>query len=48
MAFIDLMKEKGWKIAKNTWFFERYDSSRFTIPDENGEIILDYGVYLAN
>lgn len=45
---IDLMKEKGWKIAKNTWFFERYDSSRFTIPDENGEIILDYGVYLAN
>lgn len=29
------------------WFFERYNCPRFTTPDENGKVILDYGVYLA-
>lgn len=29
------------------WFFERYHCPRFTTPDENGKIILDYGMYLA-
>ena len=29
------------------WFFERYNHPRFTTPDENGNIILDYGMYLA-
>lgn len=28
-------------------FFERYNSPRFTVPDEKGNVILDYGIYLA-
>lgn len=28
-------------------FFERYNCPRFTEPDENGNVILDYGIYLA-
>lgn len=28
-------------------FFERYNCPRFTTPDENGDVILDYGIYLA-
>lgn len=34
-------KEKWW------WFFERYNCPRFTTPDENGKVILDYGIYLS-
>ncbi len=29
-------------------FFERYNCPRFTEKDENGDVILDYGIYLAN
>lgn len=29
------------------WFFERYNCPRFTTPDENGKIILDYGMYIV-
>ena len=29
------------------FFFERYNSPRFTDRDEQGNIILDYGIYLA-
>lgn len=28
-------------------FFERYNCPRFTTPDDNGDVILDYGIYLA-
>lgn len=28
-------------------FFERYNCPRFTAPDEDGNVILDYGIYLA-
>lgn len=28
-------------------FFERYSCPRFTTPDEQGRVILDYGAYLA-
>lgn len=27
-------------------FFERYNCPRFTEPDENGNVILDYGMYI--
>jgi predicted transcriptional regulator YdeE len=29
------------------YFFERYNCPRFTSPDEAGNVILDYGIYLA-
>lgn len=28
------------------WFFERYNCPRFTEKDENGEVILDYAIYI--
>lgn len=31
---------------KQFWFFERYNCPRFTTPDENGKIILDYCFYI--
>lgn len=30
------------------WFFERYNCPRFTNPDENGNVILDYGMYIRD
>ena len=29
------------------WSFERYDSERFNIPDSDGKVILDYGIYIV-
>lgn len=40
------IKEAGWSIADNPWFFELYNCPRFTTPDEEGNVILDYGMYL--
>jgi len=33
--------------TSRAFFFERYNCLRFTSPDKNGNIILDYGIYLA-
>jgi hypothetical protein len=30
------------------WFFERYNCPRFTSKDAQGNVILDYGIYLGN
>lgn len=38
--------EKGFQFSNSGWFFERYDSQRFTEPDEDGNVILDIGTYL--
>jgi hypothetical protein len=38
--------EAGWQFSEDTWFFERYNCPRFTTPDENGNVILDYCIYL--
>lgn len=40
--------EGGWQLAENACFFERYNCPRFTTPDENGKVILDYCAYLKN
>lgn len=29
------------------WSFQRYDNTRFFIPDSDGKVIMDYGVYLV-
>lgn len=42
------IKEEGWQFAEDTWFIERYNCPRFTTPDENGKVILDYCVYLKD
>ena len=38
--------EQGWKINEQGWFFERYNCPRFTVPDEDGNVILDICAYL--
>jgi len=34
-------KDKVWR-----WHFERYNSPRYTEKDDDGEVVLDYGVYI--
>jgi predicted transcriptional regulator YdeE len=45
------LKENGMnnegKESKWSWFIERYNEERFMKKDENGNVILDYGVYLG-
>lgn len=36
------LKENGYKCDKMKWCMELYNCPRFTTPDENGDIILDY------
>lgn len=42
------IKESGWKLDEEPWFIERYNCPRFTTPDENGKVILDYCVYIKD
>jgi hypothetical protein len=46
-ACVKRLKEFNWTPA-DTWFFERYNCPRFTHPDENGNVILDYSIYLKD
>lgn len=51
-ACLKRLAEEGmgnYKTADQNWqyFFERYNCPRFTQADANGNIILDYGAYLA-
>ncbi|MBQ8200752.1 MAG: GyrI-like domain-containing protein [Clostridia bacterium] len=38
------LTKHGWKRVEDDWCFERYNCPRFTTPDANGEVILDYGI----
>lgn len=37
---------RGWVPAKDAWYMERYNCPRFTQPDEAGNVILDFCVWL--
>lgn len=37
----------GWTLAPGGWFLERYNCPRYTTPDENGNVILDYCAQLT-
>lgn len=41
---LQLLGEHGWTPKEDGWCFERYQCPRFTTPDENGNVILDYGI----
>jgi len=45
-ACISKFNEKGWTVEEGTYFFERYQCPRFTTPDKDGKVILDYCVYI--
>ncbi|WIV11520.1 GyrI-like domain-containing protein [Proteiniborus sp. MB09-C3] len=42
------INDEGWQVANNAWVFELYNCPRFTTPDENGKVILDYCIYLRD
>lgn len=46
-ACVKKLKEFNWMPAY-TWFFERYNCPRFTHPDIDGNVILDYCIYLKD
>ncbi len=39
---LEKLTQNGWQRAEDDWCIERYNCPRFTTPDENGEVILDY------
>ncbi len=38
------LAQMGFTRKEDDWCFERYQCPRFTTPDENGNVILDYGI----
>ncbi len=45
---LDELKALGLKRKEDDWCFERYNCPRFTTPDENGNVILDYAISIEN
>lgn len=45
---LDALSAKGFKRKEDDWCFERYNCPRFTAPDENGCVILDYALAIEN
>ncbi|MBE5777953.1 MAG: GyrI-like domain-containing protein [Clostridiales bacterium] len=41
---LNALKAAGMTRREDDWCFERYQCPRFTTPDENGNVILDYGI----
>lgn len=41
---LEELKARDLKRKEDDWCFERYNCPRFTTPDENGNVILDYGI----
>lgn len=41
---LEELKAQGLKRKKDDWCFERYNCPRFTTPDEQGNVILDYAI----
>ena len=39
-----LLKEQGLQRKEDDWCFKRCSCPRFTTPDEQGKVILDYGI----
>ena len=41
---LEELKRSGWVRREDDWCFERYNCPRFTTPDDQGRVILDYGI----
>ena len=41
---LDALKAQGLTRKEDDWCFERYQCPRFTTPDSQGNVILDYGI----
>lgn len=44
-ACVAAWQAQGW--TPEGWFLERYNCPRYTVPDEKGNVILDYCTYLS-
>lgn len=42
------LKAHGFKRKEDGWCFERYNCPRFTTPDDEGNVILDYGIAIES
>lgn len=42
----DALVKAGYTVPKRGYEFERYNCNRFTKPDKDGKVILDYGIYI--
>ena len=45
---LELLKERGMTRRENDWCFQRCVCPRFTTPDENGKVTLDYLISLES
>ena len=45
---LEVLRRKGWVRVEDDWCFERYSCPRFTTPDEEGCVILDYGISIES
>ena len=41
---LEKLKSLEFKRKEDDWCFERYNCPRYTMPDNNGNVILDYGI----
>ena len=41
---LEALKAQGFARKEGDWCFERYNCPRFTTPDAEGNVILDYGI----
>lgn len=41
---LEELRRRGWIRVEDDWCFERYNCPRFTTPDAEGRVILDYGI----
>lgn len=41
---LEEIKRLGLQRKEDDWCFERYNCPRFTTPDADGNVILDYGI----
>jgi len=45
-ACMRIMKERGWQWDDSGWHIERYNCPRFTEPDAQGNVILDFYIQM--
>ena len=46
-ACLAALAERGYTRSEGDWCFERCNCPRYTTPDENGHVVLDYGIAIA-
>jgi len=47
-ACMERISCQGFDLQEDPWFFERYNCPRFTTPDKQGNVILDYCIYIKS